>query len=80
MGRYDSAWKDIIEAHFREFTEFYFPDVAAEVDLSRPFTFLDKELRKLRPAARSPGRVVDLLVRVHSRNGFEVLLYCHVEV
>ena len=80
MGRYDSAWKDIIEAHFREFTEFYFPDVAAEIDFGRPIGFLDKELSKLSPHGTGPGRVADVLARVYSYGGFETLLYCHVEV
>ena len=80
MGRYDSAWKDIIEAHFKEFVEFYFPDVASELDFSQPVDFLEQELQKLNSAGEGPGRVVDLLARVHSRIGPDVLLFCHVEV
>jgi len=32
---YDSPWKDILEAYFREFTEFFFPEVAEGIDWKR---------------------------------------------
>ena len=43
---YDSPWKDILETWFREFMEFFFPDVAADIDWNRDHEFLDKEFQK----------------------------------
>ena len=80
MGKYDSAWKDILKAHFKDFILFYFPHIAGSIDFTQPVQFLDKELAKLAPRNRSPGRLADLLVKVHSCTGKEQLLYCHVEV
>ncbi len=80
MGKYDSAWKDILKTHFKDFILFYFPHIAKNIDLTHPVQFLDKELEKLAPGNRSPGRLADLLVNLHSRTATEQLLYCHVEV
>jgi hypothetical protein len=69
-----------IKQYFRPFMEFYFPAVAAEIDFSRPPVFRDKELDRLVPKAKVPGRYADLLVRSHTCSGEPVLLYTHIEV
>ncbi|RKX75724.1 MAG: hypothetical protein DRP87_13895, partial [Spirochaetes bacterium] len=43
----DSAWKDITEELFEDFLSFFFPQIYAEIDFSKGYTFLDKELQKL---------------------------------
>ena len=80
MGKYDSAWKDIIKAHLEEFLVFYFPQVSESIDFSVPPVFLEKELEKLAPENDSPGRLADLLIKLRALSGAEYLLYTHVEI
>ncbi|MBD3425698.1 MAG: hypothetical protein GF409_00545 [Candidatus Omnitrophica bacterium] len=80
MGKYDSAWKDIIKAHLQEFLMFYFPHVAESIDFSVPPVFLEKELEKLTPENESRGRLADLLIKLMCLSGEEYLLYTHVEI
>ena len=44
---YDSPWKDLLDRWQRPFLEFFFPRIAADIDWSRGFEFLDKELQKV---------------------------------
>jgi len=44
---YDSPWKEIIEQFFPEFIAFFFPHIFADIDWSRGYEFLDKELQKI---------------------------------
>lgn len=46
-SQYDSAWKDVIEKLLEPFLEFFFPDVYKDIDFSKGFEFLGKELRKI---------------------------------
>lgn len=80
MGQYDSAWKDIIMAHFFDFLAFYFPEIEEMVDRAQEPEFLETELEKLRLENEAPGRVADLLVKVGLKSERSVLLFCHVEV
>lgn len=80
MGQYDTAWKDIIKRHFRLFVEFYFSQLAGLIDFNRVPQFLEKELEKLGPKNRSPGRYADILAKIHLLEGEDRLLLCHVEV
>ncbi len=80
MGKYDSAWKDIIKAHLKEFLVFYFPQVAEVIDFSVPPVFLEKELEKLAPENKNPGRLADLLIEQRTLSGEEYILYTHVEI
>jgi hypothetical protein len=76
----DSAWKDLLRDHFPDFLRFFFPAVAAEVDLEVVPEFLDAELKRFLRGNSAPHRLADLLVKVHRKTGEEELLYCHVEV
>jgi len=44
---YDSPWKDAIEEYFADCIRFFFPQVYADIDWSKGYTFLDKELQKV---------------------------------
>ncbi len=80
MGQYDNAWKDIIKLHFKDFLDFYFPEVSQQINWQRPPEFLDKELQKIHPKDTTQDRYADLLVKVALRNDGENLFYCHIEV
>ncbi len=77
---FDSPWKEALEVYFRAFLALFFPAIHDDIDWSRGFEFLDKELQKLvRKAAR--GRLyVDKLVKVWRKNGDEAWVLIHIEV
>ncbi|MGH9843032.1 MAG: hypothetical protein ACREEM_30200 [Blastocatellia bacterium] len=61
---YDSPWKDVLSLFFPEFVAFFFPRVYEEIDWSRGFEFLDKEMQRLSAKASVGRRTVDKLVKV----------------
>ncbi|MGB0383598.1 MAG: hypothetical protein ACPGWR_02130 [Ardenticatenaceae bacterium] len=78
--QYDSPWKEIIEQYFEEFMTFFFPKAASEIDWSRGYEFLDKELQKVvREATSTEGRV-DKLVKVWRKTGQQAWVYIHIDI
>jgi hypothetical protein len=77
---YDSPWKDLLDRWQRPFLEFFFPRIAADIDWSRGFEFLDKELQKVTRRAVVGRRYVDKLVKVWRRGGEETWVLIHTEV
>ncbi len=43
-----SAWKEAIEAYFPECLQFFFPEIAQDIDFDKGYDFLDKELPQFR--------------------------------
>jgi hypothetical protein len=80
MSDFDSPWKEVLEAFFEAFLAFFFPEVHAGIDWSRPIEFLDKELQQLWPEAEVGRRAVDKLVKVWTRDGRPQWVVIHVEV
>jgi hypothetical protein len=77
---YDGAWKETLELFFKQFLEFCFPNVAREIDWSKPFKFLDRELQEVvRDAERGKMRV-DSLVQVFLQDGSEEWILIHIEI
>lgn len=60
----DSAWKDVLEPLFPQFLEFFFPDIYQDVDFTKGFEFLDKELQQILKRSKSGKRIVDKLVKI----------------
>ena len=77
---YDSPWKEALERYFEPFMEFFFPEAHADIDWSRGYEFLDKELQQVTPDAELGKRVVDKLVKVWRKDGDETWLLVHIEV
>lgn len=77
---YDSPWKDILEAYFEECIEFFFPDIYPEIDWTRGYEFLDKELQKVVKEAEVGRRFADKLVKVWTLAGEDVWVLIHIEV
>ena len=61
---YDHPWKDILTRYFPDFLEFFFPHIAKDVDWSKGYQFLDKELEQIAPKSAVTSRAVDKLVKV----------------
>ena len=76
----DQPWKQIFRLYFREGIELLFPQIACEVDWSRPIDFLDKEFSKIAPDARTGKRSADQLVKVYRKRGKPIFLLIHVEI
>lgn len=77
---YDSPWKEVIEAYFPRFLEFFFPQVYAEIEWNRPYEFLDTELQQLEPDAEIGKRLVDKVAKVWLVDGELAWVLVHVEV
>ena len=76
----DSVWKEAIETYFPEFMEFFFPEIAKDIDFEKGCEFLDKELEKITRDAEIGKRLADVLVKVFLKDGSEKWLLIHIEV
>lgn len=77
---YDSPWKDVLDLMFEAAMEFFFPQAHAQIDWSRGYEFLDKELQKITADAAIGRRTVDKLVKVWLKTGQELWVLLHLEV
>lgn len=76
----DSAWKELITEYLSAFLAFFFPAAQAEIDWTRKYESLDKELAKLRPGDEARKIFADKLFKVWLRNGKPVWLLIHIEI
>ena len=77
---FDSPWKDILDGWFPDFMTFFFPDAASEIDWSRGFESLDKELAQVVQEAELGRRYADKLLKVRLADGSEEWVLVHIEV
>lgn len=77
---YDSTWKEIVELYFAQFIAFFFSKAYADIDWSRGYEFLDKELLQVVREAEVGPTVVDKLVKVWLNDGTETWLLIHIEI
>ncbi|MBC8875225.1 MAG: cytosolic protein [Planctomycetes bacterium] len=80
MTEYDSPWKEALDVYFEAFVAFFFPAAHADIDWSRGYEPLDKELQKIAPQAETGRRTVDKLMKVWRRDGKEEWVLIHGEV
>jgi Domain of unknown function (DUF4351) len=76
----DSPWKLILRHYFPDAIQFFFPEIAVQVDWSEPPEFLDKEFQQIAPDAEIGKRYADQLVKVHRLQEKPLFLLLHVEV
>ncbi|TAE46355.1 MAG: hypothetical protein EAY69_08920, partial [Cytophagales bacterium] len=77
----DLLWKGIVESLFEDFLYYFFPDwTKNEVDFTKPFEFLDKELDKIYTTTKENVKNADKLVKVFLKNGTEKYILLHIEV
>ncbi len=77
---YDSPWKEALDRYFELCMAFFFPLIHAEIDWTRGYETLDKELQRVISRAGSGRRDVDKLVKVWLKDGEERWLLIHIEV
>ncbi len=64
MTDYDSPWKDLLNDYFQDFMAFFFPETHADIDWSRGYESLDKELSQIVRDAELGKRLADKVVKV----------------
>ena len=78
---FDSPWKEILEALFREMMDFLFPHISEEIDWSRGYKSEDIEFQKITGDAKTGRSYADKLMRVYRKaDGQEALIFIHIEV
>jgi hypothetical protein len=77
---YDSPWKEALDAYFEPFLALLFPPIHGQIDWSRGYESLDKELQQVVREAELGRRFVDKLVKVWTKDGVECWVLIHVEV
>ncbi|XGA81005.1 hypothetical protein OR573_04955 [Halomonas sp. CH40] len=77
---HDSPWKMALESYFQEFLALLFPVIKEQVNWSKGYSFLDKELQQITPDADSGRRYADKLIKVYAIDGSETWVLIHVEV
>jgi hypothetical protein len=77
---YDSPWKEALDRYFEPCMAFFFPHAHADIDWTRGYEMLDKELQPIVRQAKHGRRYVDKLVKVWLKDGQEKWLLIHIEV
>jgi hypothetical protein len=80
MSDTDSTWKEALQRYLQPFLALFFPKIHDDIDWTRGYEWLDKELHKLTRKDEVGGRIVDVLVKVYRKNGKERWLLIHIEV
>jgi predicted transposase/invertase (TIGR01784 family) len=76
----DAAWKDILDAYFKEFMVFFYCDIAEKINWAAGYESLDKELQAITTDAMIGKRFVDKLFKVKTLEGQEERILIHIEV
>jgi hypothetical protein len=77
---FDGPWKSALETYLADFLAFFFPEAHAEIDWSRGYVFLDKELQQIAPESEAGRQLADKLVQVWRRDGTDAWVLVHIEV
>lgn len=77
---YDSPWKDTLQRYLRQFLDFFFPAIAADIDWSRGYDSLDKEFQQIARRAKVGKSLADKLFKVWLRDGTAHWLLIHIEI
>jgi hypothetical protein len=77
---YNSPWKEALDAYFEPFLALLFPEVHRQIDWSRGYESLDKELQQVVREAEVGRRYVDKLFKVWTKDRVERWVLIHVEV
>ncbi|MEO5339304.1 MAG: hypothetical protein H7837_02130 [Magnetococcus sp. MYC-9] len=59
---YDSPWKEILKAYFKDFLAFFLPDAHNGIDWQHDPEFLDKELDRITKEAQAKNRLCSVFL------------------
>ncbi|MFN8576379.1 MAG: Rpn family recombination-promoting nuclease/putative transposase [Candidatus Sericytochromatia bacterium] len=76
----DVAWKKIIDGLFRQFVEFFMPEIYDYIDFSVEPKSLDNEFKALFPESESDDKRVDKLFEVKLKNNDTKWILLHIEI
>ncbi len=76
----DNVWKEVLQEFLELFMLFFFPLYHSDIDWSKPYVSLDKELIKISEAQGFSNQAADKLFKVSLLGGGEQLLLLHIEV
>lgn len=62
VASYDTPWKDLLDRFFRFFMEYCYFEAAAQIDWSKGYESLDKELSRITRDAKTKDRRIDKLI------------------
>ena len=79
-AQHDSAWKDIMDCYLPQALEICFANLHQQIDWTREWIALDKELQSITKDTETGLRFVDKLVRVHLKDGSEPWVLVHIEL
>ncbi|NEO34695.1 MAG: cytosolic protein, partial [Symploca sp. SIO3C6] len=79
-NEFDSPWKEAIEEYFEDYMVFFFPFIPPDIDWTRGYDFLDKELQQVVRDAVVGKRWADKLVKVWRQDGQETWVLIHIEI
>jgi hypothetical protein len=79
-GTFDSPWKKILDRYFKHFMELCWPKQYAEIDWSKGYKMLDKDLIKIDKHAAVGDKTVDKLVEIYCKTGEISYLILHLEI
>lgn len=77
---FDGPWKDVLQMFLQPFLELLFPDIAADIDWTRGYESLDKELQRIARRAKVGKRLADKLFKIWLRDGRQRWLLVHIEI
>ena len=79
-NQYDSPWKNVLNHFLQFFLELCLPELGNQIDWSKPYVALDKELLALSLKQVIGNRITDVLFKVFLKTGKEVWILLHIEV
>ncbi|OJA01076.1 hypothetical protein BEV13_00520, partial [Rickettsiella grylli] len=71
---------DILDVYFKEFMEFFYPEIAKEMDWGVPYETLDNELQSITTKSMIGKTFVDKLIKIKSLKGKEEVVLIHIEI
>ncbi len=74
----DGPWKYVLSLFFQPFMELCLPELAKQIDWSKKYETLDKELQKIVPSTKTGKRSADMLFKVCLINGKEKWILLHL--
>ena len=77
---FDSPWKEILDVYFKQFMEYCWHKHYIEIDWTKGYKILDKELNKISRDAPIGNREADKLIEVYLKNGQATFILIHIEI